>query len=604
MLTQADRQRLVGKLNGRRRADVVDTPTTPPPVPQDDVEVVAPDPPPPKRQAVASVVRQVSENLLREATMVEGRRIMAAASSEFVGSYYLGLDWTDHQARWFELFDATKRLLLLSPRDHGKTESVCRVLALQRLLKDRNARVLIISKTATVARRRVDQMRRDLEENGRIVGDFGAFSPRARNIAAGRRAASDEKWTSSEFYVVGRGNARDPSCEGVGVLGAITGGHFDLIILDDPVEYGDAQSATKRDAVWEWFGATVDGLCEPHTQIVIIGTRKHGDDLYARLEEEDPTFRVHVDKAMLEWPADTQWQEEEHDGRKVIVGCTVQGGKSLWPERWSVDRLMLKYRANSVAFRREYQNELVDEESGLFKRVYFTGGETSLIPGLEFPGCLEKTKLLIPPGRGYVQPDGLPILQAWDLALVADKKRAEKHDSDFTVGITAAYDPASDTRYLLGLRRERGLLPSQVQDLIREEVGRFGPVFCAVENNNFGKLHELGLRATEVGRVLVPHHTGRQKADLYQGVPGLVSVLENGKWRLPYGDEYSRFMVRQLMAEFIGLGKEKHDDIVMAIWIFECLVRRFKLHLDNVGAYADSGGDGDIERLDIEEERA
>jgi len=529
------------------------------------------------------------------AATADGRMAMSKISPAFFGAYYLGRDYAAHQARWYDLFRKRKRLLLLAPRDHGKTEAVIRVYAGSRICTDRSLRVLIVSKTKDVARRRVDQVRIDLEGNTKITADFGTFAPRMVSIGGGGRNNKESagRWTSTQFYVSGRRNSRDPTMEGVGVLGAITGGHFDLIILDDPIEYNDAQSQSKRDAVWKWFQSTIEYLAEPTTRIIVIGTKKHADDLYGRIANEDDTFDVVIDKAVpdVEWLRRAPFEFTTSigtGGRELTTGVKIhEPTKVLWEDRWPIEALLMQYRKNSVVFARESQNEMMDDAKTVFKRVYFTGGTSDAAPGITFPGCYDKVRTLCHEGEKYRNVEGLHILQAWDLALVADKASAEASDSDFTVGLTIGYDPLDEVRFLLGFYRGRGLLPSQVQKAIKMEASRFGAGkpngvrFIAVENNAFGKLHQIGLqRSTDLP--IVPHHTDRKKADPYEGVPRLVGLLENGKWIIPRGDQYSRQVAQLIENEFVGLGVEAHDDIPMTAWIMECLVARYKVLLENM----------------------
>lgn len=525
-----------------------------------------------------------------------GRRWLCKASPSFFANYYLGLDFANHQDRWYNLFLKHKRLLLLAPRGHGKTEALVRVFAESRICVDRAIRVLVISKTKDEARKRVDQVRRDLESNPKIVSDFGSFSPRVVDTPRhpGRQGSS-ERWSSTQFYVTGRRSSRDATMESVGIGGAITGGHFDLIILDDPVEIGDAQSQSKRDSAWQWFSSTVKELAEPTTTIVVIGTRKHADDLFGRIISDDDSFEVITDRAI---PDDSWLGKGEfryltrvgEGGRVVTYGVEVTGERTpvLWPERWTLEKLLLKYHENSVVFMRENQNRMIDDDRTVLKRVYFTGGTTPTAPGLIFPGCYETTgpfSRLLAPGEIMADPLGLDILQAWDLSLVDSKEKAEKSDSDFAVGVTCGFDRKTRRRYLLGVHRDRGLLPSQLQQAIKMEAARFPTrVVVGLEVNAFGKMYELGLRAS-TDLPIRPHTTtGAKKADPLDGLVKFVGLLENGKWRFPMGDAYSRQVTRLIENEMVGFGVEAHDDCYLALWILECMLKRWEAYLDDEAA--------------------
>ena len=69
------------------------------------------------------------------------------------------------------------------------------------------------------------------------------------------------------------------------------------------------------------------------------------------------------------------------------------------------------------------------------------------------------------------------------------------------------------------------------------------------------------------------HTTGREKMDVFKGVPSLSILFENGKYRMPRGDERSARLVDVLANELVGLGVEAYDDTVIALWIAECGIR-------------------------------
>ena len=96
----------------------------------------------------------------------------------------------------------------------------------------------------------------------------------------------------------------------------------------------------------------------------------------------------------------------------------------------------------------------------------------------------------------------------------------------------------------------------------------------AVERNAFGELHFLGLQRT-TDLPLKPHlTTGRNKADPWEGVPSLGALFENGKVVFPSKTERDRELIEPLIQELWGLGRERHDDTVMALWIAETVLRK------------------------------
>lgn len=70
----------------------------------------------------------------------------------------------------------------------------------------------------------------------------------------------------------------------VGVGGSGSGKPADLFVVDDPYRNAeDANSASYRQKVWNWFNSVVFARCHDKTAIVIVHTRWHEDDLIGRL---------------------------------------------------------------------------------------------------------------------------------------------------------------------------------------------------------------------------------------------------------------------------------------------------------------------------------
>jgi len=119
---------------------------------------------------------------------------------------------------------------------------------------------------------------------------------------------------------------------------------------------------------------------------------------------------------------------------------------------------------------------------------------------------------------------------------------------------------------VLDFYRARGLTPGELTRAIVRQARRWRPARITIENNLFQRLYELELiRKSDLP--IVGHTTTRKKADLYEGIPSLSVLFENRKILLPTGDAASREKTALLIQELHGLGVEKHDDLVMALWL-------------------------------------
>tara|TARA_R110000796_G_scaffold84292_1_gene183830 strand:- start:330 stop:1679 length:1350 start_codon:yes stop_codon:yes gene_type:complete len=385
--------------------------------------------------------------------------------------------------------------------------------------------------------------------------------------------SEDDNWTKSMLYVARDKISVDPTLEAVGSGGAVTGGHFDVILCDDLEDDRTVYSEANRAKTRNWWGGTVQPMLVKGGLMFVIGTRKHFDDLYHHLIE-DATFGLMKDEAIIEWPESFEYVmgADEH-GREMIESVAIVGTpQTLWPEERPIEYLLEeRYSIGSQLFSREFQNQVQDDSIAVFKMAWLEA-------------ALERGKDMV---LGEV-PDvaGFEFVQGWDLALVTDAKKAERANRDYTVGVGWGKD-AKGNRYLVSGSRRRGMSPNALQANVVSQYHGITPPPRAVvvERNNFGELHFLGLQKN-TDLPLKAHYTGggnvdmksstaaANKADPWQGVPSMAALFENGKVSLPSGNEQSRQFSEALIKELWGLGREAHDDIVMALWIAETELRR------------------------------
>ena len=506
-----------------------------------------------------------------------GRRELGLGSISFFDTYYCGMTWAAFRERWLNAFDQLilecrlsgrkGRSLTIAPRSHGKTEAFVTV-ATREICKDRDIRCLWVGKTATSAQKRVRRVKA-LLLSPRVQEDwcsapehgYGPFLTGSGGVAPGTK---EERWNDNLIVVKRARQSVDATLEAVGVRGAVTGGHFDLSLVDDLEDDENVRIASRREATREWLGGTFSPMHDPGSCSLAIGTRKHHDDAYSHMLK-DPTYEVIEERAISTWPESYEYtyDRDEH-GRRVVTGVDVVGGYDvLWAEGRPLDFLLLELLSiGSKLFNREYQGQVQDDGSAPVKWS-------------ELEAAMDDGSYL----SFYDVPDvkGLAVVQGWDFALVHDPNRAESQDTDYTVGVTWASD-RDGNRYLLSMIRERGITPARLRQLVKAEFDRWvalgvRPRFVAVERNNFGELHYLGLKK-QTDLPIRPHHTsGKKKADPWEGVPSLSTLFENGKVSLPTADEASAKLSRTLCLELWGLGHEKHDDTVMALWIAETVLR-------------------------------
>lgn len=510
-------------------------------------------------------------------TTREGRRLLSIHSPSFFATYYLGLDYAAHQDVWLSRIEdlvksaknttSKQKLLLLAPRDHGKS-MLSIAFTLRALCLDRNIKILWISASAGQAEKRVRLVKNFLLSD-KIVEDWGSDDlPPFKT--------DDTKWIATQIYINRSDDSVDPSIEAIGCGGSITGAHVDCIIMDDLEDDKTTYSSTVRQKTREWLRGTVQPMLSRGGFMLVVGTRKHHDDIYGHMMK-DPTFHVQCDPAITQWPEDYSYAMSiDAEGRDVIEDISVTGeSKVLWAEHRPIEYLLREKQAiGSLLFAREFMNQVQSDDAAAFKWEWLDIAKTR-------GAHLSLGELPIV--------DKLQVVQGWDLALITDAKRAEDQDGDYTVGITWGKDQDGN-RYLLSLVRARGLTPNELKALIVSEYERFKAfVTCVmIEKNAFGQLHLLNLQSTTDLPLKQHLTTAGSKNSPWTGVPALSSLFENGKVTFPYRESEDQRVIDDLCREFYGLGREKHDDQVMAVWIAECAIR------DASFQYAVSFGD-DVE---------
>ena len=494
----------------------------------------------------------------------EGRRLLSAASPAFFDSYYCGMTRAAHRDAWLETFEATAqharqhgskgKVLVLAPRDHGKTEAAI-TYATRALCLDRNIRILWVSESSNNAKKRMRRIA-SLLESARIIEDFTT----APEEGAGPFKGEGSTWTDTLIYLQRERQSVDASLECIGAGGAVTGGHFDLILCDDLQDDKNTYGAGVRAKTREWWRGTIAPMLSRGGAIIVIGTRKHHDDLFSHLIK-DPTYQVVESKALEEWPESYSYTyTTDARGRRMITGVEVTGGRALWPEQRPIDYLLLERQTiGPRLFSREFQNEVQDESAAPFKMAWLEA-------------ALERGAGLT---LGEVPRQVVDIVQGWDFSLVTDAKAAEARDTDYTIGTTWGRD-GEGNRYLIDIFRKRGMSPTELQGRVVGEYAKYGRRVrvVAVEKNAFGELHYLGLkRSTDLP--LKGHIThARNKADPWEGVPALSALFEGDKVILPSSTERDRERLEPLIHELFSLGKAAHDDCVMSLWIAETWLRK------------------------------
>jgi predicted phage terminase large subunit-like protein len=261
-----------------------------------------------------------------------------------------------------------RRLAIIMPPRHSKSESTSGKFPAYCLGKDANRCMMITSYAATLAETFSIQNRDTISSNERyqIVFPDTTLNPNVR----GR-----EKWALA---------GKRESCIAAGVGGSITGLGADFLLIDDPVKnYEEAVSLARQEAVFHWYRTTARTRLTPDGRIIIIMTRWSEGDLLGRIREE-----MEDEFSWLHLPAFSYGTEEdyirvypnEEERQKKIATLPKAAfpdplgrpqGEALWPTRYSDEFLRAQKAVLGHEFEALYQGNPGAPEGTKFKRDWF-----------------------------------------------------------------------------------------------------------------------------------------------------------------------------------------------------------------------------------------
>lgn len=269
-----------------------------------------------------------------------------------------------------------RRLMVFMPPRHGKSELVSRKLPAYIFGRNPDAGIISASYSADLAQR----MNRDVQ---RIIDSpaYGELFPQTRLYGSSPCMDTGHALRNSDiFEIVGhRGSYR-----GAGVGGGITGMGGDYIIIDDPIKNREeANSATYREKLWEWYTSTLYTRQEKNGSILLTLTRWHEDDLAGRLLNKAKTDARADQWEVLLLPAIAEAERCSGDIRSE--------GEPLWEDKYSLAELQtIRATIGVYDWSAMYQQRPQPAGGTIFKREWMNQTYREL-------------------------PAGVTLIQSWDL---------------------------------------------------------------------------------------------------------------------------------------------------------------------------------------------
>lgn len=233
------------------------------------------------------------------ASQLEEIKESCKTSLWFLCTQFLGYkDWDlvhDDIERF--LAQPAKKKALVIPRNHLKSTIATIAFCIQQMIKNPNIRILIGNGVWDVARTFLSEIKAQME-GSQLKYLFGDFQ--------------SARWNADEIILKQRTKAlKEPTILTTGVEAETTGGHYDLIILDDLMGLQNSQTPEQRSKV-KRFRRSMINLLEPRGGLLVeIGTRWHLDDTFSEIFDNEMKY---------------------YD---VLVKEVVENGKLIFPKKFA-----------------------------------------------------------------------------------------------------------------------------------------------------------------------------------------------------------------------------------------------------------------------------
>jgi predicted phage terminase large subunit-like protein len=392
-----------------------------------------------------------------------------------------------------------KRLIITLPPRNLK--SICASVALPAWFLGHNPseRVVAVSYSAELAKTHANDFRL-------VVND-----PLYQSVFPDMRIKRE---TDREITTTARGRRYATSLDGT-----LTGLGGNLLIIDDPIKLGDAQSQVVRERSIEWYRSTL--VTRPDdkraARIVVVMQRVHQEDLVGYLEQQGG-FQI------LNLPAIAQKTRLYQIGRTTTY--SYQAGEILHPEHEPADVLLgLKKAMGSMSFSAQYQQTPVPAGGTFIKRKWLKSYSSTELS---------------------TEPHDRTVI-SWDIAL------SEAQTGDSSAGVVLLC--RGDTFYVLEVAK--GQYPfKQLSENIRAMVRRYPRASLLIEESPISLGLIQALRQENVSVVAIKPSKDKQSRVISQ-----TDRFEAGSVFLPERADWLDGLIGELLA-FPG---GRHDDQVDAL---------------------------------------
>lgn len=302
-----------------------------------------------------------------------------------------------------------RKFAIAAPRSHAKSTLISAVYPIwcTCYVDDLEKRYwLIIADKQDNARRFLDTIKNELEDNPLLIADFGRLKGPTWN--------SLEVVTSNKVKLQAAG-------AGEGLRGLRFGSERPNCIIDDCESDESCSTPERIEKLYSWMLRTVLPLGDPKSQkVFLVGTVIHYGSVLNTILNNHGDWEGYRYAAIESFPSRmdmwNEWERLYHsrdEGDNPMESSRIarkkamdyyhehsvemhEGSKVLWPERLDLVALMERRAVNRLAFNSEFQNNPLDESTKVFHKIWYYQPDEINMEDLEIYGAcdpsLAKTK--------------------------------------------------------------------------------------------------------------------------------------------------------------------------------------------------------------------
>lgn len=436
-------------------------------------------------------------------------QLLKASPDYFINAVFNYLILPHH----YNILDHIKlnqRSLDLAPRGTGKSRMLIGYAAWY-AINNPDKRVLYLSDTDAHAMRFLATIKNTIESSELLRSVYGDI----RN---------PKKWTEHEIVFKTRSKIfTEANLTAYGMSsGGVTGGHYELIVMDDICNFTSSRADTQREKDKDWLKTSLMPTAMPGCEIHGVGTRYHYSDVWEEVIRLG--FDTNIQMAIKEdgtsiWGKVLPLHDRIDNGIRTIGLDTLRGdlGPIIFNLQYMNDTsLLLEGNIFKSEWIKYYHNLTFENGSYFIQRDKF------------------KTKIL-------------KVILGCDLAI------SQKDSADFTV-ITAVGQGEDKKLYCLDVSRGH-LTFQQQKDTIRSMVERWDADKTVIESVAYQAVMIEELRA-EGGMKIVPVTPTKDKISRAMSITGF---FENG-------NIYFRKNMMDVIDELLLFPDATRDDFVDSLY--------------------------------------